>query len=170
MTNSRVSDFELKMKMSNIGVPYKQPQKVVYAQEGRLENPFFRKNLLVNKEEVLNQVELDVSLYRNKARSSYESIPVTVTNIPQSAYAESPVVSRPRASISVYDAKVGDSIANESSPSVNNSLRYSRTPDMTHRPSSRAMEVVQEDKVEEIEKDQPVSLFFNGKKFYLNSC
>ena len=62
--------------MSNIGIPNKQPQKVAYVSDARLENPFFRKNLLINKEEIKNQVELDVSLYRPKAKTTYEAVPV----------------------------------------------------------------------------------------------
>jgi hypothetical protein len=134
----------MKMKMSNIGVGSRQQPRTPYVQEGKLENPFFRKNLLVNKEEVLNQVELDVSLYRNKARSSYEPAPTNI-HITQSAYVDSPAPSRPRASVSEYEnnrASFGQYGNNESSPSVNNSLSlgYSKTPEITHRVSGRIAE------------------------------
>jgi hypothetical protein len=136
LANSHVSDFEMKMKMSSIGMGSKQPQRAPYVQEGRLENPFFRKNLLINKEEVLNQVELDVSLYRNKARSSYEPAP-TVTNIPQSTYIDSPAIARPR---TISDYANSKQYANDSSPSVNNSLGYSKTPELTKPVSARVIE------------------------------
>ncbi len=78
----------MRMKMSSIGIgsiTNKNNQKVVYVNDNRMQNPFYRKNLLIKREDVLNQVQLDLSGYRTKARSTYESnyVPVTTQIVPQ---------------------------------------------------------------------------------------
>jgi len=70
MAASQVSDFEMKMKMSNIGIPNNNYQKLAYAIDTKKENPFYRKNLLGSKEDS-QQVDFEQSMYRNKAKSSY---------------------------------------------------------------------------------------------------
>jgi hypothetical protein len=170
LTSSRVSDFEIKLKMSSIGIPSKNAQKLAYAKEGRLENPFFRKNLLINKEEVLNQVELDVSLYRTKAKSSYEPTSITVSSLPAPTYEESPVVSKPRVSFNEHDNRVRNSInfvdsqyiPNES-PNV--SLGYSKTPELTQRASDR---VIRQESSNSEEEQRPNTIQFKGRTFFIN--
>lgn len=70
MSASQVSDFEMKMKMSNIGIPNNNYQKLAYVADSKKENPFYRKSLLGGKEDSLH-VDVEHSMYRSKVKSSY---------------------------------------------------------------------------------------------------
>lgn len=153
MTASQVSDFEMKMKMSAITTaPHARP-RVVFVQDAKLENPFFRKNLIVDKEEVKNQVELDLSIYRNRTSSNYE---------PKPTY-EEPAL-RPKIS-STHENNVGlvhsqyikDPQYVRDSPG-GGELSYSKTPEATQR---------QERERENPEGDSPQVINWRGKRFYL---
>ncbi len=62
----------MRMKISSVYVPPNSQSKVIEIRPEKMDNPFFRKNLLINKSEVANQVEMDINLYRNKASSYHE--------------------------------------------------------------------------------------------------
>ncbi len=79
--------------MANIGIPHQSNKNNAKAMEGKLENPFYRKSLLVSKEDVMNQVELDVNLYKNRTKSAYQTV-----NVP-STYSETPVLVKKRISV-----------------------------------------------------------------------
>jgi hypothetical protein len=63
----------MRMRVSSLYTAPNNRPKVPEYREEKLDNPFFRKNLLVSKAEVDNQVEIDINLYRNKASSYHES-------------------------------------------------------------------------------------------------
>lgn len=76
-------------------------------------------------------MELEVSLYRPKAKTTYESVPISVSNMHIENYDDSPVLNKPRPSMS-------ERITVES-PSPN-SLVYSQTPGITKRASDRIIQ------------------------------
>ena len=60
------------MRMKTSYVVPNDRSTIVPTKDAPMENPFLRTSLLMNRQEVKNQVEMDLSLHRYRASSNYE--------------------------------------------------------------------------------------------------
>ena len=73
--NANPNNFETRMRMKTSYVVPNDKPKIVPTKDAPLENPFLRTSLLMNRQEIKNQVEMDLNLHRYRASSNYEGPP-----------------------------------------------------------------------------------------------
>lgn len=99
---------------------------------------------------------MEVSLYRPKAKTTYESVPISVSRMRIENFDDTPIINK-RTSNSEH--------ISVESPGQNNSLVYSKTPELTIRmPSDRIIKEMSEE-----ENEHPNTISYHGRKFFLKS-